>query len=579
VTTENPFSPGCSRQSFLETIGAGEVLRRLEEGLGEREPFLVLTGEPGTGKTVLANEALARWESRVAAAFLAYPAASGAELLEEIVLRLGGQPAEGASPPRLRASLEHTLAELGQKGRIAMVVVDDAHRLSTDSLEALRLLVNTAQQAGQRLEVLLVGLPALATALDDSELAALRERVSVRAELDPLSTGETRRYVRHRLAAAGKDGGDLFPRRTCLEIATLTGGVPRRINALASAAMRLAAVVGDPAVEPEHVQAAAEGLNGPPPTRAVLELDDEDRADEPSMPPAKAAKPAPAPTASPTPKVTKPAEPAHAPTPAPAAPPPPPPQSVSPVPTPVVAREPEIEARATPLVPPPTRHDRGEWIARFVGDKGPVQIGSRAAAAKMEWRERGEPRGEEGAGPKASPRHEDTGARPLRVAVPGPRATTIALAALVGIGALALIIRAGCHAFGRTGAPAVATSLQAPADGTGDSLATTPAGKAKTTSGEAPSSSRISSPTGRYTIEVGGSSDFQSAIEERDRLQLLTGIQGWVIPAEGGQGINRVVLGIYSVQSRAQAAANMLVRSRTLRKAAVVAMPKASARL
>jgi len=141
VTSENPFSPTFERSAFLETVGVGEVLHRLDAGLGAREPFLLLTAESGAGKTTLAHEAIARWDSRGWAIFLAHPPSTSMEILEEIVLRFGGEPADGASRPRLMACLERALTEIAGRGQTAMIVVDAAQRFSPESLDELHVLV------------------------------------------------------------------------------------------------------------------------------------------------------------------------------------------------------------------------------------------------------------------------------------------------------------------------------------------------------------------------------------------------------------------------------------------------------
>ena len=97
VATDHPFTPVCSRAAFLATPACGEIVRRLDEGLGDREPFLVVTGDPGTGKTTLAREVISRWGELVAVAFLAYSAVGEVELLEEIVRRFGIGAALGCS--------------------------------------------------------------------------------------------------------------------------------------------------------------------------------------------------------------------------------------------------------------------------------------------------------------------------------------------------------------------------------------------------------------------------------------------------------------------------------------------------
>ena len=260
MNPDSPFDPVFSRRSFLETLGGGEVLRRLDDGLGHREPFLLLTGDPGTGKTALASEAVARWGACVTAAFLAYPVLTAGEMLEEIIRRFGAEPPERAGRSKLLGCFEGLLGEATSDGRIALLIVDDAHDLPPERLEELRLLVNAAQQARRPFEVLLIGLPALEARLGDPALAALRQRVSLHTRLDPLTAAETQRYLHHRVAAAGGDGPSLFSRKTCRDIAGRTRGVPRQINALAAEALRVARVAGDQTVGAEHVRAAAATL-------------------------------------------------------------------------------------------------------------------------------------------------------------------------------------------------------------------------------------------------------------------------------------------------------------------------------
>jgi len=551
VTPDSPFAPAFSREVFLESLGGGEVLRRLEDGLGAREPFLLVTGDAGVGKTALANEALARWGSRVKTAFLAYPALAGAELLEAIIRGFGAEPPDGAGRSKLLACLERALTESTSQGQVALLVVDDAHSLSREMLEELRLLVNAAQQVRSPFEVLLIGLPSLEAKLDDPALVALRQRVSVRARLEPLSVAEIRRYIHHRITAAGGDGPSQFARKACRDIAARTAGMPRQINALAAEALRVARAHGDQTVEAEHVETAAATLGGFAPTVMV-----EDSAD-----------PGPEEAAAP---VTRPPAPAKAAKPMAAKPP------AAPPPT----RPPREEA-PRPSAETPASHDPSAWVARFVGDKGPVQISSQALPEAFRAAEsprvpeptRAEPAAapeppiENAADTQGEPgilmiaRGEPLRARPRsRSRLRGglPLGASAALAAMLVVTTVGLVVRAGCHAQSPAARGAAVASAAAP---------------------QAATDAQPPHRRGPYTLDVGGYEDLQTALDQRDRMRTLAGLDGWVVAtADGGARPYRIVLGIYRSYERATAAANMLLRSKTLREVTVVPLPPKRAR-
>ena len=548
VTTDSPFAPALSRESFLPTLGGGEALRRLDDGLGTREPFLLVTGDPGTGKSALANEAIARWGARVTAAYLTIPPLTGPELLEELLRRFGVEPPDGSSRWKLVACLEGVLAEIAGRGQVAIIVVDDAHHLSPELLEELRLVVNAAQQSRRPLEVLLVGLPALEATLDDPALAALRQRVSVRAKLDPLSPGETRRYIRHRVNAGGEDRSDLFPRKTCTEIAALSRGLPRQINALAAEALRLARASGRSMVEPGHVRDAVAALAGVLPKGEVEEPADAG----PEV--------VSAPTLRPTEPPVNAAQTRN-----------------------VEASVERTEGVAAQSSVPPVSHDSREWVARFVGQQGPLQISSQAISRSSWTPEQSEAADAIPNRPDETPptRPSEAGGMPPRAR---PRragrlhmATTVSLATIGIITAVVLGLRAAGNArsHAANAGNAATTASVAPRE------AGTRAARATTTAGASERSSEASTalPRGPYTLDAGVRLDLQTALDERQRMQGLTGIEGWVVPAVGpGAEEYRVVLGIFHSYNRARAAAGMLMRSRTLAKVTVVSLPPRSTR-
>lgn len=236
------------------------------------------------------------------------------------------------------------------------------------------------------------------------------------------------------------------------------------------------------------------------------------------------------------------------------------------------------------ITPSTAKQDPQEWISRFVGDKGPLQIGSRSApeepwidpvlleqaAAAEETGESPRPRARAGAASR-SPRR----ARPMLVPV--------VLAVIVVVLAVVLLVRAGVLArVSASRSPAAAggraktSSVEPVASPAPAVLAATPA----------PPAAAVSAPVAttddaapklpaarRYTIEVARGLDYDAAMAERDRVAALTNIHGWVIVPEDGGSDHHVVLGIFSAGERAQSAARMLVRSRTLSEANVIPMP------
>ncbi len=254
-------SSGPARaQRILQTEFVKEALERLGESLGAREPFLLVTGEAGTGKTTLVRAAIERWGARATVAFVPDPALSRTELLEEIVRRFGGEPPVGASKPQLIASLEGAIAAAKSENRVPVVVIDDAHEISSELLGELRLLVNVSGQAGGPLEVVLAGLPALEARLADPAFEALRQRVGVQIVMPPYSAHQSRRFVHEIAAAEERDAAALFPKKTCRELHVFSQGVPRTLGTLAGEALRLARRAGEPSVSTARVREAAEAL-------------------------------------------------------------------------------------------------------------------------------------------------------------------------------------------------------------------------------------------------------------------------------------------------------------------------------
>src|SRR5258706_162278 len=227
---ENPFVAGHQSRFVYPSPEHQEALAHLRYGIENREPFVLITGEVGTGKTTALFEVLNEWKARAVVAVVTNSALSRNELLEEIALRLGFSVQGALSKPQILSHLERNLLALHAKGERAILLLDEAQNLDRDLLEEIRLLSNLEAQGEKLLQVFLLGQPELDAKLSQPELRQLRQRVAVHYRLNPLTAEDTERYIHHRVAVAGGYGPKILPHDTCAEGYTLSHGIPRAIN-------------------------------------------------------------------------------------------------------------------------------------------------------------------------------------------------------------------------------------------------------------------------------------------------------------------------------------------------------------
>ncbi len=228
----------------------GQYRRALEElsfGVSSRKGFLVLTGEAGTGKTTLCRALLDRLGPEVRTALVLNPCLSAEELVRAVVRDFAVPDAEdpALSKARLLDLLNTFLLRAALEGGNALLVVDEAQRLSPEVMEEIRLLGNLETEREKLLAVLLVGQPELAALLERDDLRQLRQRVAVRTHLSPLSPREVREYVRHRLAVAGaREGESVFLPGALRKVARSSRGIPRIVNLVCDRALLAAFAAG-----------------------------------------------------------------------------------------------------------------------------------------------------------------------------------------------------------------------------------------------------------------------------------------------------------------------------------------------
>ncbi len=218
------------------------ALKVLLQGVLQRKGFTVVAGPVGTGKTTLLHTALqiltekSEGRGRLVSAFLVNPTLSPAELLEA-VLDEYEISCTATSKPRRLAALHQMLFQTQQQGGTAVLLIDEAHLMSVELLEEIRLLGNTDTYQEKLLQIVLCGQPELFAVLQRPELQALQQRIAGTCLLRPLSLPETRAYVAERLHAAGLRGSSPFTGTAVELIHKKSNGVPRLINLLSDACL------------------------------------------------------------------------------------------------------------------------------------------------------------------------------------------------------------------------------------------------------------------------------------------------------------------------------------------------------
>jgi general secretion pathway protein A len=272
---QRPFPSTPDPARYYPSTCHERAIARLLHGLADGEGVLVLSGAPGTGKTLLCHCLLERLGARANIAFLTNShVGSRAGLLQAILYDLS-LPYEGRGEQELRLALTDHLLRGYESGRSSILILDEAQHLTPELLEEVRLLGNLEARSGKALQVILVGQPALLETLRRPELTALRQRVAIRVEVEPLPLQEAADYLLHHVRVAGGRPERLFGDEALELLARQSGGVPRLLNQAAHQALNLAAESDAAQVDAE---AALEAL-------ALLGLaEDGENADARAMP-------------------------------------------------------------------------------------------------------------------------------------------------------------------------------------------------------------------------------------------------------------------------------------------------------
>lgn len=229
---KKPFQLTPDREFFFNSAVHKRAMAYLRYGLAQGEGFVIVTGAPGTGKTMLVKELFETLRHENIVAGLMVTSQVGAEDTLRIVAATFGLSYDGDAKASLLKNLENYFRSKAKEGKRVLLVVDEAQNLPIQSLEELRMLLNFEVDGRSVFQIFMLGQDELRVTLQAGKMEQVRQRVAAIYHLRPLNPEETRDYILHRLATAGWQQDPRFHDEIFQEIHRYTDGVPRLINSL-----------------------------------------------------------------------------------------------------------------------------------------------------------------------------------------------------------------------------------------------------------------------------------------------------------------------------------------------------------
>ena len=253
--SEKPFGLTPDTEFFYQSVTHSEALNMLMVAIRAGDGFLKVTGEVGTGKTLLCRKLLNALEGEFNTVYIPNPYMNCNALLEAVLVEMG--IADKLENKNYLACINTHLIETARENRGTLILLDEAQSLPEESMEAIRLLSNLETGKQKLVQIVLFGQPELDARLAQSSIRQLQQRIAHAYQLQPLDQASTRSYLQHRIRQAGYRGPELFDNAAQRRLYKFSHGIPRVINVLSNKALMLSYASGAYYVNSKHVEAAA----------------------------------------------------------------------------------------------------------------------------------------------------------------------------------------------------------------------------------------------------------------------------------------------------------------------------------
>lgn len=254
---ELPFNITPNTQFFFGLPSHKEALEVLQTALTAGEGFIKVTGEVGTGKTLVCRKLLNEMPEGFVTAYIPNPYLSPSELRLAVASELQVELDAKSDQQKFTQAIQKRLVDIRKEGKAAVLIIDEAQALPDESIEALRLMTNLETESTKLMQVVLFGQPELNEKIARPELRQLRQRITFSYHLNQLDVDQVYQYVNYRMSIAGNQSKlDVFPKAVCKRLFKATQGTPRLVNIICHKALMLAFGEGKFQVSKTHIKLA-----------------------------------------------------------------------------------------------------------------------------------------------------------------------------------------------------------------------------------------------------------------------------------------------------------------------------------